>query len=145
MLALENITKTFRTDEVETAALGGINVNIEQGEYVAVMGPSGCGKSTFLNIVGLLDTPSDGKYEFLGEDVSNARERHLANIRKENIGFIFQSFNLIDELSVRENVELPLLYQGYSASERKARVAEVLERVGIAHRHKHLTQCASCA
>ncbi len=140
MLALENITKTFRTDEIETAALGGINVNIGDGEYVAVMGPSGCGKSTLLNIVGLLDTPSDGKYEFLGEDVSHAKERHLANIRKENIGFIFQSFNLIDELSVRENVELPLLYQGMASGERKARVIEVLERVGIAHRHKHMPQ-----
>ncbi len=140
MLALENITKTFRTDEMETAALGGINVNIAQGEYVAVMGPSGCGKSTLLNIVGLLDTPTDGKYEFLGEDVSHAKERHLANIRKENIGFIFQSFNLIDELSVRENVELPLLYQGMASGQRKARVVEVLERMGIAHRHKHMPQ-----
>lgn len=140
MLALDNITKTFRTDEVETAALGGISINIADGEYVAIMGPSGCGKSTLLNLLGLLDTPSDGKYEFLGEDVSNAKERHLANIRKENIGFIFQSFNLIDELNVRENVELPLLYQGMGAAERRARVEEVTERVGIAHRHKHMPQ-----
>jgi len=123
---------------VETTALNQINVDVKVGEFVAVMGPSGCGKSTLLNIVGMLDNPSDGAYFFLGEDVSGYRETKLADIRKRNIGFIFQSFNLIDELSVRENIELALLYHDVPASERKARAFEVMERMEIAHRADHM-------
>ena len=138
LIRLDNLSKVYRTDSVETTALTQINVDVKVGEFVAVMGPSGCGKSTLLNIVGMLDNPSDGAYYFLGEDVSGYRETKLADIRKRNIGFIFQSFNLIDELSVRENIELALLYHDVPASERKARAFEVMERMEIAHRGDHM-------
>jgi putative ABC transport system ATP-binding protein len=138
LIRLDNLSKVYRTDSVETTALNQINVDVKVGEFVAVMGPSGCGKSTLLNIVGMLDNPSDGAYYFLGEDVSGYRETKLADIRKRNIGFIFQSFNLIDELSVRENIELALLYHDVPASERKARAFEVMERMEIAHRADHM-------
>jgi putative ABC transport system ATP-binding protein len=137
MLNLNNLSKIYRTEDVETVALNAVNIGIEQGEFVAVMGPSGCGKSTLLNVVGMLDRPSDGEYLFLGEDVAGYSERKLSAIRKQNIGFIFQNFNLIDELSVRENIELALLYHDISAKERKARAEEVMDKVGIAHRGKH--------
>jgi putative ABC transport system ATP-binding protein len=140
MLELKNLTKTFRTSEIETAALSNVNVKIEPGEFVAVMGPSGCGKSTLLNIVGMLDTPTSGEYHFLDQEVSTFSERQLAQLRKRKLGFIFQSFNLIDELTVFENVELPLLYQGMSAKERNERVDGVLEKIGIAQRRNHLPQ-----
>jgi putative ABC transport system ATP-binding protein len=130
--------KVFRTDEVETVALNGVNVEIDQGDFVAVMGPSGCGKSTLLNIVGLLDNPTDGDYFFFDENVANYTEAKRGAIRKKNIGFIFQSFNLIDELNVAENIELALLYHDMPSSERKRRVAEVMDRIGIAHRAKHM-------
>ena len=138
MLKLHNLSKYYRTDEVETVALNSVNIEIESGEFVAIMGPSGCGKSTLLNIVGMLDNPSEGEYVFMGEDVAKYSEAKLANIRKQNIGFIFQSFNLIDELTVEENIELALLYHNIPASERKARVAKVMDKVGIAHRAKHM-------
>jgi putative ABC transport system ATP-binding protein len=140
MLELKNLTKTFRTSEIETAALSNVNVKIEQGEFVAVMGPSGCGKSTLLNIIGMLDNPTSGEYVFLDQDIAGYSERQLAQMRKKTLGFIFQSFNLIDELTVFENVELPLLYQGMSTKERKERVEEVLEKIGIAQRRNHLPQ-----
>ena len=137
MLKLENLTKYYRTDEIETVALDDINVSIESGEFVAIMGPSGCGKSTLLNIIGMLDSPSAGQYVFQGEDVAPYPESKLAEIRKANIGFIFQSFNLIDELTVQENVELALLYHNTGAKERKERAQTIMEKVGIAHRAKH--------
>lgn len=140
MLKLHNLNKAYRTDNLETTALNDVNIEIGSGEYVAIMGPSGCGKSTLLNVIGLLDTITSGEYLFLDEDVSNYPERRLADIRKNNIGFIFQSFNLIDELSVFENVELALLYQGVPSGERKTRVNEVLDRMNIGHRAKHLPQ-----
>lgn len=138
MLKLHNLSKVYRTDEVETVALNSVNIEIEAGEFVAVMGPSGCGKSTLLNIVGMLDTPSDGHYIFLDEDVSRYNESKLSDIRKHNIGFIFQSFNLIDELTVAENIELALLYHNIPSSERRNRVASIMDKVGIAHRAKHM-------
>ncbi len=138
MLKLHNLSKHYRTDEVETVALDNVNVEIDGGEFVAVMGPSGCGKSTLLNIIGMLDSPSAGHYLFRGEDVSDCTESQLADIRKRNIGFIFQSFNLIDELSVQENIELALLYHDISGSERRERVAAIMDKVGIAHRAKHM-------
>ncbi|QDP01407.1 ABC transporter ATP-binding protein [Thalassotalea sp. PS06] len=138
MLALKNLSKRFTTEEVETTALNSISFEIKQGEFVAIMGPSGCGKSTLLNTLGMLDSPSEGHYYFNSEDVAGYSESQLAVIRKQNIGFIFQSFNLIDELNVAENVELALLYHSISKSERKRRVAEVLEKVGISHRAKHM-------
>jgi len=138
MLKLHNLSKFYRTDEVETVALNSVNIEIESGEFVAIMGPSGCGKSTLLNIIGMLDNPSEGEYIFMGEDVAGYSESQLANIRKQNIGFIFQSFNLIDELTVAENIELALLYHNIPASERKERVAKVMDKVGIAHRAKHM-------
>ena len=140
MIQLEDLTKTYRTSDVETTALNDVNLNIDDGEFIAVMGPSGCGKSTLLNVLGMLDTPTSGRYRFADETVSQRSERELAAIRKQNIGFIFQSFNLIDELSVAENVELPLLYQKLPAGERAQRVREVLERVNIAHRAGHRPQ-----
>ncbi|WIO73737.1 ABC transporter ATP-binding protein [Porticoccaceae bacterium LTM1] len=140
MLKLTNLVKRFTTDEVETSALNGINLTIKEGEFVAVMGPSGCGKSTLLNIVGMLDTPDDGSYVFNGEEIAHYNENQRANLRKNNLGFIFQSFNLIDELTVAENVDLALLYQGVPAKERKQRVTEVLEKMNIAHRAKHFPQ-----
>ncbi|WP_417458952.1 ABC transporter ATP-binding protein [Kordiimonas sp.] len=138
MLKLHNLSKVYRTDEVETAALNSVNIEIESGEFVAIMGPSGCGKSTLLNIVGMLDTPSSGDYIFMGENVARYGESKLSNIRKQHIGFIFQSFNLIDELTVEENIELALLYHNIPASERRDRVARVMDKVGIAHRAKHM-------
>ena len=138
LIRLDNLSKTYRTDSVETTALNQINVDVKVGEFVAVMGPSGCGKSTLLNIVGMLDNPSDGAYYFLGEDVSGYRETKLADIRKRNIGFIFQSFNLIDELNVAENIELALLYHKMASGERRKRVMDVMDRMGIAHRAKHM-------
>ena len=140
MLKTENLNKIFRTDEVETTALSQVNFEVTQGEFVAIMGPSGCGKSTLLNILGMLDNPSDGKYFFDGIDVSRFREKQRTNIRKGKIGFVFQSFNLIDELSVYENIELPLLYLKMPGSERKRRVTEVMERLNIGHRRKHFPQ-----
>ncbi|MCK4852611.1 MAG: ABC transporter ATP-binding protein [Bacteroidales bacterium] len=140
MIKTEELTKIFRTDEVETTALNKVTLEIQGGEFVAVMGPSGCGKSTLLNILGLLDNPSDGKLYFDGTEVSKFKERHRTNMRKGNIGFVFQSFNLIDELTVFENVELPLLYLNVSSSERKKKVNSVLERMKIVHRKKHFPQ-----
>ena len=140
MIKTNNLVKVFRTDEVETTALNNVNLEINEGEFVAIMGPSGCGKSTLLNIIGLLDNPSGGELHFNGYQVENYTERERTNLRKENIGFVFQSFNLIDELTVFENVELPLLYMKVSGSERKRRVNEVLERMNIAHRAKHFPQ-----
>jgi putative ABC transport system ATP-binding protein len=138
MLKLHSLSKVYQTDEVETAALDMVNIEIGTGEFVAIMGPSGCGKSTLLNIIGMLDTPTSGQYIFLDEDVSNYSESQLSNIRKMHIGFIFQSFNLIDELTVAENIELALLYHNIPAKERKERVAFIMDKVGIAHRGKHM-------
>jgi len=138
MLKLHNLYKVYRTDEVETVALNGVNLEIEQGDFVAIMGPSGCGKSTLLNIIGMLDNPSEGDYHFFDENVAPYTESGRSEIRKQNIGFIFQSFNLIDELNVAENIELALLYHNMPASERKRRVAEVMDRMGIAHRANHV-------
>jgi len=140
MILTKDLCKTFRTEDVETSALNNVNLHINDGEFAAIMGPSGCGKSTLLNIIGLLDNPSNGNYTFNGDDVSNKSEKERTQYRKGNIGFIFQSFNLIDELNVFENVELPLLYMGISTSERKKKVNEVLERMNIAHRGKHFPQ-----
>lgn len=140
MIKTENLKKMYTTEEVETTALNNVNLEIEKGEFVSVMGPSGCGKSTLLNILGLLDNPSDGQLHFLDHEVSNYSERQRAQLRKENIGFVFQSFNLIDELTVFENVELPLLYLGYSSGDRKKKVNEVLERMEIMHRVNHFPQ-----
>ena len=140
MLSLQNVRKIFRTDELETTALNDININIARGEFVSIMGPSGCGKSTLLNIIGLLDNFDGGEYHFIDHEVSKYKERQMAQLRKRNIGFIFQSFNLIDELSVFENVELPLLYQKVPARERKARVEKVLEKMGIITRRDHMPQ-----
>ena len=138
MLQFRNLSKVYRTDEVETVALNEVDITIDAGEFVAVMGPSGCGKSTLLNIVGMLDTPSSGHYVFMDEDVSDYGESRLSEIRKRNIGFIFQSFNLIDELSVAENIELALLYHDIPAAERRDRVAAIMDKVGISHRAKHM-------
>jgi putative ABC transport system ATP-binding protein len=140
MIRTVNLQKIFTTEEVETTALNGINIEINPGEFVAIMGPSGCGKSTLLNILGLLDNPSDGQYDFFGTEVAKMSERQRANLRKGNIGFVFQSFNLIDELTVYENVELPLLYLKTPASERKRKVEEALERMNIMHRRNHFPQ-----
>lgn len=140
MIKTSALTKVFRTEEVETTALDKVNLNVKEGEYVAVMGPSGCGKSTLLNILGLLDNPSSGSYIFNGTEVANLKERDRTIFRKGNIGFVFQSFNLIDELNVYENVELPLIYLKMKTSERKQRVEEVLERMKISHRAKHFPQ-----
>ncbi len=137
LLSLHDVAKTYRTKEVETAALAGIDLAIDQGEFVAIMGPSGCGKSTLLNILGMLDSPTEGRYEFRGEDVARYGEARLARLRKKHIGIIFQDFHLIDELSVRENIELALLYQDVDARARHARADEVMDRVGIAHRAGH--------
>lgn len=137
MIKTNELTKIFRTDEVETTALNKVSFEVKKGEFVAIMGPSGCGKSTLLNILGLLDNPSDGAYYFLENEVSGFTERQRANLRKNNIGFVFQNFNLIDELNVFENVELPLIYLGFSAKDRKQRVEEVLEQMQILHRKKH--------
>ena len=138
MLKLHNLFKVYQTDEVETVALNGVNLEIAQEEFVAIMGPSGCGKSTLLNIVGMLDNPSDGDYFFFDENVAPYSEAKRSAIRKMNIGFIFQNFNLIDELNVAENIELALLYHNMPSSQRKKRVDEVMDRMGIAHRAKHM-------
>ncbi|TES87094.1 MAG: ABC transporter ATP-binding protein, partial [Candidatus Aminicenantes bacterium] len=140
MIKTKDLKKIYTTEDVETTALNNVNLNIQEGEYVAIMGPSGCGKSTLLNVLGMIDNPSSGEYHFLGQEVSKYSERQRANLRKENIGFVFQSFNLIDELTVFENVELPLLYLGFSASERKKRVNEVLEQMEIMARRNHFPQ-----
>ncbi|MBD5347378.1 MAG: ABC transporter ATP-binding protein [Bacteroides sp.] len=137
MIELKNLQKTFRTAEVETIALDGVNLSVKPGEFLAVMGPSGCGKSTLLNILGLLDNPTSGSYLFNGKEVSNLKEKERTALRKGLIGFVFQSFNLIDELTVAQNVELPLIYLGVPAAERKKRVKETLERMNISHRAKH--------
>jgi putative ABC transport system ATP-binding protein len=138
MLKLEGISKTYRTEEVETRALDNVSFSIGEGEFVSVMGPSGCGKSTLLNLLGLLDEPSSGALYLNGENVAGRSERDLTHLRRENIGFVFQSFNLIDDLSVADNVEVALAYRGFTPAERKRRVAEALERVGIGHRARHL-------
>lgn len=140
MIKATNLKKIYTTEEVETTALNNVNLEIGEGEFVAIMGPSGCGKSTLLNIMGLLDNPSSGEYAFLGHDVSSYSERERAQLRKGNIGFIFQSFNLIDELTVFENVELPLLYLGVGTQERKEKVETALERMGMMHRRNHFPQ-----
>ncbi|TMJ14957.1 MAG: ABC transporter ATP-binding protein [Alphaproteobacteria bacterium] len=137
MLSMRELARVYRTDTVETTALDGIDLDIAEGEFVAIMGPSGCGKSTLLNVVGMLDSPSSGSYVFNGQEVAGLPEGKLADVRKRNIGFIFQSFNLVDELSVRENAELALLYHDVPAAERRRRVDEVMDKVGIAHRAKH--------
>lgn len=140
MIKTVNLQKVFRTDEVETWALNNVNIEIQEGEFVAIMGPSGCGKSTLLNILGLLDNPTGGEYRLNGEDVSTYTEAQRTALRKGVIGFVFQSFNLIDELNVYENIELPLLYMGVLASERKRRVEDAMNRMAIAHRVKHFPQ-----
>jgi putative ABC transport system ATP-binding protein len=140
MIKTKNLKRTYVTDEVETTALNNVNIEINDGEFIAIMGPSGCGKSTLLNILGLLDNPTAGEYFFAGNEVSRHSERQRATLRKSNIGFVFQSFNLIDELTVFENVELPLFYLGVSASEREKRVNGVLEHMQVMHRKSHFPQ-----
>ncbi|MBT3382520.1 MAG: ABC transporter ATP-binding protein [Prolixibacteraceae bacterium] len=140
MIKTVELTKVFRTEEIETSALNKVDLHIQKGEFVAIMGPSGCGKSTLLNIIGLLDNPSNGEFYFDGQEVGQLKERNRTLLRKGNIGFVFQSFNLIDELNVYENVELPLIYLKLKARERKEMVAKVLERMKISHRKKHFPQ-----
>ena len=140
MIKVTNLSKIFRTEEIETTALNGVSFEIKDGEFVAIMGPSGCGKSTLLNILGLLDNPTEGSYQFGDTEVANLKEKDRTKFRKGNIGFIFQSFNLIDELSVYENIELPLRYLDIPSSERKARVTEMMKRMNISHRSKHFPQ-----
>ena len=137
MITLSNIKKVFRTEEIDTWALREVSLEVKNGEFVAIMGPSGCGKTTLLNIMGLLDTPTEGTYMLNDKDVSQLPERERTNIRRGTIGFVFQSFNLIDDLDVYENVELPLLYMGVPAKERKKRVTEMLDRMAMSHRRKH--------
>jgi putative ABC transport system ATP-binding protein len=137
LLQLQGVTKLYRNEEVETAALGGVDLRIDAGEFVAVMGPSGCGKSTLLNIVGMLDAADAGQYLFEGADLAGASDARLTELRKRSLGFVFQNFNLIDDLTVFENIELALLYRGVAATERRARVAAVMDRVGVAHRARH--------
>jgi len=140
MIRTVDLKKVYTTEEVETTALNQVSIDVKNGEFVAIMGPSGCGKSTLLNLLGLLDNPSDGEYYFLDQEVAGHSERQRAQLRKHNIGFVFQSFNLIDELTVYENVELPLLYLKYSNAERKSRVEESLEQMEITHRRNHFPQ-----
>lgn len=140
MIEINNLSKVFRTSEVETVALNQVNLQVNEGEFVAIMGPSGCGKSTLLNILGLLDNPTEGSYKLFGQEVADLHEKDCTRVRKGKIGFVFQSFNLIDELNVFENVELPLTYLGYKAAERKQRVQEILKRMNISHRAKHFPQ-----
>jgi putative ABC transport system ATP-binding protein len=138
MLTLKNLSKVYRTDTVQTMALREVNLEIKSGEFTAIMGPSGCGKSTLLNVIGMLDAPNSGEYWFLEQDVARKAETDLAKLRKKHIGFIFQNFNLIDELTVAENIELALLYHDIPAAERKTRVEEAMDKVGIGHRAKHM-------
>ena len=140
MIKVTDLCKVFRTEEIETTALNNVSFEIADGEFVAIMGPSGCGKSTLLNILGLLDNPTSGSYELLGQEVAKLREKDRTKFRKGNIGFVFQSFNLIDELNVYENVELPLRYLNISAAERKERVTAMLKRMNISHRAQHFPQ-----
>lgn len=140
MIKINNLSRIFRTLDLETAALSNINLTVNEGEFVAIMGPSGCGKSTLLSILGMLDSPTSGSFEFAGSNIAGYNEKQLAQLRKTSIGFVFQSFNLIDELTVYENVELPLQYQKISKGERKKRVEAILKRVGIDHRADHLPQ-----
>ncbi|MBP7513848.1 MAG: ABC transporter ATP-binding protein [Flavobacteriales bacterium] len=140
LLKTTNLSKVYRTDTVETTALNSVDIDIAQGEFAAIMGPSGCGKSTLLNIIGLLDSPSSGQYFVNGEDVSGYNERKRAEVRKSTIGFVFQSFNLIDELTVAENIELPLIYTNMGKTQRKQRVQEAMDRMNIGHRAKHFPQ-----
>ena len=140
MIEINNISKVFRTSEVETVALNHVNLDVKEGEFVAIMGPSGCGKSTLLNILGLLDNPTEGSYKLLGQEVADLKEKERTRVRKGKLGFVFQSFNLIDELNVYENVELPLTYLGVKASERKRMVEDILKRMNISHRAKHFPQ-----
>jgi len=140
MIRTRNLTKIYSTGEVETIALNNVNISVNEGEFVAVMGPSGCGKSTLLNVLGLIDNPTEGEYYFLNQNVSGITEKNRTVLRKKNIGFVFQSFNLIDELTVYENVELPLLYLGVSAGERKEKINEVLDRTNILHRKSQFPQ-----
>jgi len=143
LVQLKSLTKTYRAAEVETTALSSVNVDIREGEFVAVMGPSGCGKSTLLNVIGMLDSPTAGAYVFKDQDVSGFSEARLAALRKRHLGFVFQSFNLIDELTVEGNIELALLYHKMSATERRKKVAEVMDRMKIAHRAKHFPSALS--
>jgi putative ABC transport system ATP-binding protein len=140
MIKLNKLSKVYRTAEIESTALNEVSFEIKQGEFVSIMGPSGCGKSTLLNILGMLDRPESGSYEFLGNEVAHLNEKGRSNMRKKNIGFIFQNFNLIDELTVFENIELPLLYNKVSSAERKKRVNELIEKIGISHRASHFPQ-----
>ncbi|KGO78734.1 MULTISPECIES: ABC transporter ATP-binding protein [Flavobacterium] len=140
MIKIENLSKVFRTEEVETKALNDISIEVKKGEFVTIMGASGCGKSTLLNIVGLLDSASGGSYKLLDREINGLSESEKAKVRKENIGFVFQNFNLIDELSVYDNIELPLIYNNVPSGERKKRVEEIAERLGISHRLKHYPQ-----
>ena len=140
MIKLNQLSKIYRTDEVESTALNEVSFEINQGEFVSIMGPSGCGKSTLLNVLGMLDKPESGSYEFLGNEVAQLNEKGRSDIRKKNIGFIFQNFNLIDELTVFENIELPLLYNKVGSAERKKRVNELIEKIGISHRASHFPQ-----
>lgn len=137
MIKLVDLTKVYRTLEIETLAVNNINIEIKEGEFIAIMGPSGCGKTTLLNILGLIDNPTNGDYNFLGNNISSYNEKQKAILRKENIGFVFQNFNLIDELSVFENVELPLIYQGYRTKQRKIKVNAALEHMKMMHRRNH--------
>ncbi|SEA12093.1 putative ABC transport system ATP-binding protein [Flavobacterium gillisiae] len=140
MITIQNLTKIFRTEELETSALSGINLQINEGDFLSIMGPSGCGKSTLLNIIGLLDSASDGSYTLLNQEMIGLREKGRSSVRKENIGFIFQNFNLIDELSVYDNIELPLIYNNVKASERKLKVEAIAKKLNIAHRLKYYPQ-----
>ena len=140
MIKVTNLSKVFRTEEIETVALNGVSFEIKEGEFVAIMGPSGCGKSTLMNVLGLLDSPTSGSYELLGSEVSGLKEKERTNFRKGQIGFVFQSFNLIDELNVYDNIELPLRYLNISANERRQRVTDIMKRMGISHRAKHYPQ-----
>ena len=140
MIKLENLSKVYRTDEIESTALNQVSFEIKKGEFVSVMGPSGCGKSTLLNVLGMLDKPESGSYKFQGTEVSGLNEKGRSAVRKQNIGFIFQNFNLIDELTVFENIELPLIYNKIGAAERKERVNKLIEKIGISHRSSHFPQ-----